>query len=239
MKKPILITLLCAGLVLVTPFTTVAQENKVSSNLSDEPDVEPKDYLFQTIIDIANNPDVKNLLEQYKYDLFKVDIDRSVYRKLFLRNPRLMVSTLFTKPSMSVEYLKKCYSKGIEITKIIGEDKLLEITENVEVAEKELFVGLNNIITKDEEISNRIAILNKMNKDIKLDTPWDFPVICTILLLIYFPLVLVADVLAFTWLGVLYSGNRLLTIIFGLCLVPLWIFFIGNVLIQELFGCWP
>jgi len=40
MKKEILITLLCASLMLVTPFTTAAQENKVTSNLKDEPDVE-------------------------------------------------------------------------------------------------------------------------------------------------------------------------------------------------------
>jgi hypothetical protein len=226
------ITILFLGLAIQPSIATVQPVEKTI-------DVEPKDYLFQTIIDIANNPNVKNLFEQNKYDSFKVDINRSVYRKLLLRNPRLFRSLIFTKPSLSVGYLNKCYNNGIEITNILGEDKAIEIAENVEVADKELFDGLNNIITKDKEISNRIAILNERYKDIKLDTPWDFPVICTILLLIYFPLVLVADVLAFTWLGILYSGNRLLTIIFGLCLVPLWIFFIGNVLIQELFGCWP
>jgi len=40
MKKEILITLLCAGLMLVTPFTTVARENKITSNISEQPDIE-------------------------------------------------------------------------------------------------------------------------------------------------------------------------------------------------------
>ena len=229
--------LLAVGITLL--FLGLAIQPSVAVQTETEIEIEPKDYLFQTIIDIANNQDVIELLKQYKYYLFEVDIDRSIYRKLIFRNPRLLFDTFFTKPSMSIEYLNRCYNYGIEITNILGEDKVIEITENIEVADNELFDGLKNIITKDEEIFNRIAILNEMNKDIKLEITWDFPVICAILLLIYFPLVLVADVLAFTWLGILYSGNRLLTVIFGLCLVPLWLFFIGNVLIQELFGCWP
>ena len=41
MKKTILITLMCATLILVTPFTTVAQENTISNNLPEKPnDVE-------------------------------------------------------------------------------------------------------------------------------------------------------------------------------------------------------
>jgi hypothetical protein len=40
-KKTILITLCCASLILVTPFTTVAQENTVSNNVPEQPkDVE-------------------------------------------------------------------------------------------------------------------------------------------------------------------------------------------------------
>jgi len=237
MKNPVLYKSLIVGVMLLFIGLSIQPSGAVQPET--EIDIEPKDYLFQTIIDITNNPEVKNLLEHYKTDLFKVDIDRSVYRKLMLRNPRLFFNILFTKPSMSVEYLNKCYNKGIEFTNIIVEDKVLEMIENVEITDTKLFDEINDIISKDEEISSRLETLKELNKDIKLDTPWDFPVICAILLLIYFPLVLVADVLAFTWLGVLYSDNLLLTIIFGLCLVPVWIFFMVNVLIQELFGCWP
>jgi len=214
-----------------------AVESITSIDITKE-EIEPDDYLFQTIIDIANNPEVKNLLKQYKSDFFKVDIDSSIYRKLLIRNPRLMFNTLFAKPSLSVDYLDKCYNNGIEITNILGEDKTLEIIENVEITDTKLLDEINDIILKDEEISNRIAILNEMNKNIKSDTPWEYPVICTILLSIYFPLVFVCDVLAFAWLEVVYSGNLLLIIIFGLCLVPLEIFFMVNVLMQELFSCW-
>jgi len=237
MKQRIICKILAVAVIIL--FLGLAIQPSVAVQPETERDIEPKDYLFQTIIDIANNPEVKNLLEKSNNDMFKVDIDRSFYCKLLLRNPRLIFNTLFTKPSMTIEYLDKCYNKGIEITNIIGEDKVIEIIENAEVTDTKLFNEINDIITNNEELSSRIETLKDMNKDIKLDTPREFPVICGILLLIYFPLVLVADILAFTWVSILYSGNRLLTIIFGLCLVPLWIFFIGNVLIQELFGCWP
>ena len=237
MKKIIVISVI--ALFIVVGFQPAfATEPIVSTDISKE-EIEPDDYLFQTIIDIANNPEVKNLLEHYKFDFFKVDIDKSVYRKLLIRDPRLMFNTLFSKSSLSVEYLDKCYNNGIEITDILGEEKVLEIIENVEITDTKLFDEIKDIILKDEEISNRIAILNEMNKYNDPDTPWEYPVICAILLLIYFPLILVCDIFAFAWLSVLYSGNLLLIIIFGLCLVPLWIFFMVNVILQELFLCWP
>jgi len=51
MKKEILITLLCAGLMLVTPFITIAQENKVSNNLPEKPDIEGLVAQIRVVID--------------------------------------------------------------------------------------------------------------------------------------------------------------------------------------------
>lgn len=224
------VILLFISLGIQPAIATVKPEKEVIIDL--------KDFLFQTIIDVANNPEVKKLFEKYDNDLFSMDIDRILYRKLILRNPKLMLNTLFTKPSMSVKYLNTCYNSGVELSDILGEDKLLETIENIEVTDTKWLDEFNNIITNDEELSSRLDTLKEMNKDIELDSSWDFSVICAILILIYFPLVLVADILAFTWLGILYSGNLLSIIIFGLCLVPVWIFFMVNVLLQELFGCW-
>ena len=176
---------ICKGLAVavILLFLGLAIQPSVAVETETEIDIEPKDYLFQTIIDISNNPDVKNLLEQYKYDLIEVDIDRSDYRKLFLRNPRLIFNILFTKPSMSVEYLNKYYNNGVEITNILGEDKALEIIENVKVTDTKLFDELNNIISKNEELTGRLETIKEMNKEINLYTQfWEnYPIICSIL----------------------------------------------------------
>jgi hypothetical protein len=157
----------------------------VQPSIATELDIEPKDYLFQTIMDIASNPEVKELFEQYDYDLFSMDIDRIVYRKLFLSNPRLTFNTLFTKPSMSVEYLDKCYNNGIEITDVLGEDKVLEVIENVEVTDSKWLDELYNIISKDEELSSRLETLKEMNNEI--NPILGFPIICSILEFLILP----------------------------------------------------
>ena len=189
--KPVWYKLLAFGVIVlfigmgVQPaIATIEQEEIIS-------DVEPKNYLFQTIIDIASNPEIKELLEKYNPDLFKVDIDRGIYRKLFLRSPRLMCNTLFTKPSISVEYLDKCYNQGIEITDIIGEDKTLEILENVEVTDIKLFDELNNIISNDEELLSRIETLKEMNNE--MNPILGYSIICSILEFLAMPWIFLLD----------------------------------------------
>jgi hypothetical protein len=89
---------------------------------------------------------------------------------------------------MSVEYLDNCYNNGIKITNIIGEDKVIETIENVEVTDTKLFDELNDIITKDEELSSRLETLKEINKEQNPD--WEYPIICLILLILIFPILL-------------------------------------------------
>jgi len=187
MKKIIIGKTLAVAVIIL--FLGLAIQPSVAVQTDTEIKIEPKDYLFQTILDIANNLEIKNLLAKYDNVLFKVDIDKSVYRKILLRNPRLLFNTLFTKSSMSLEYLNECYNKGIEITNIIGDDESLEIIENAEVTDRKLFDEFNNIITKDEELSSRLATLKEMNNALNLD--WGFPIFCSILnVLMIIPLIL-------------------------------------------------
>ena len=235
-KSPVLYKSLVVGVIVLfvgvgiqPAIATVKQETEI--------EIEPKDYLFQTIIDIANNPEVKELLEKYKYDLFKIDIDRKIYRKLFLRNPRLMFNTLFSKPSITIGYLNKCYNQGIEITKILGEDKVLEIIENVEVTDRMLFDELNDIISKDEILSGRFAILEEMNRGLKPDLPFiEDPVICGILtilgtigLLFFIPVIIFfgLSVLSFS----IFKNIQIIGYIFvDLCIISL---IIGSLLMAP------
>ncbi|UCF49411.1 MAG: hypothetical protein JSU91_06605 [Thermoplasmatales archaeon] len=218
MKQRIISRSLAVAVIIL--FLGLAIQPSVAVQPETEIDIEPKDYLFQTIIDIANNPDVKELFEQYNPDLFKFDIDRSIHRKLFLRNPRLMFNTLFTKSSLSVEYLNKCYNNGIRITNILGEDKVLEIMENVEVTDTKLFDELNYIISKDEELSGRFETLKEMNKELKTVIPFiEYLIFCAYLILIMIPL-LIVFVPSFLFAGILgkilYNFPEALDLFFNL-----------------------
>ncbi|KYK22200.1 hypothetical protein AYK21_04050 [Thermoplasmatales archaeon SG8-52-2] len=197
-----------------------------------ENDVEPKDYLFQTIIDIANNPDVKELLEQYNHQLFTSDYDyKSVYRQLLLKNPRLLYSMLFTRPSITIEYLDKCYNKGIEVTKIIGEDKALEIIEVNKITDTRVFDELNNIIMNDKELSGKIAILKVIKEESSSYTTLGyFPVFCFVLWLSMFVLILIG--LPFNYFVDSYWTDGSFPILAAICFIPYLI------LIFLLFVCW-
>jgi len=177
MKQRIICKTLAVAVIIL--FIGLAIQPSVAVQTETERDIEPKNYLFQTIIDIANNPKVKNLLEKYDNDLLNIDIDRSFYRRLFLRHPKLLFYMLFTKPSISVELLDKCYNKVIEITNILGEHIVLETIENVDITNKEFFDEIHSIISKNEEISSRLETLKEVNKEINPITPFE-DIICPI-----------------------------------------------------------
>jgi hypothetical protein len=165
-KSPFLYKTLVVGITILFLGVGIQPVVAIIEPEEDIIDVEPKDYLFQTIIDIANNPDVKNLLEQYDNDLFKVEIDRSVYRKLFLRNPRLFRSFIITKPCVTYDSLESLYKHGTKIIQIIGEDKSLDILESIYIKNKPVFEQFNGIIENDDELSGKIENLKNLKIEI-------------------------------------------------------------------------
>ena len=192
-------------------------------------DIEPKDYLFQSIIDIVNNPDVKSIFGQYNNDLFKFDIDRNVYRRILYRNPRLIFSLLSTKPFINYELLDKCYNQGFEITNILGEDKTIEILESLEINNLEMFEKLNNKITKYIDLPNKIKNLIKMNED--------NVIICSILFLIFIPGMIGVEIF-----GYIYNLNpkgTIWSIVFSPPLLLFCTIAIISLLFLGKFDCFP
>lgn len=173
--KPIVIgvTLLMIGLVI---------QPAVSTNEIKTQEVEPKEYVFESIIDIAKNPDVKNFLNNIDPDDINLDINiKGVFFKLLLKNPSIITSMLFTKPALSNKYLTSSYDLGIKISKIIGEEKSLNIVKTLMNKNPEVINDLSIIFNNNQEISQRISILGIMNNEVNPDEPFaDTPVICAI-----------------------------------------------------------
>ena len=179
-------------------FLGLAIQPSVAVQPETEIDIEPKDYLFQTIIEIANNPEVKELFEQYKPKMFNVDIDRSIYRKILFRNPRMFCSMIFTNPSISQEYLNFEYLQGNKIAEIIGEDKVLDIIKSVKLTDTKILDEINNIIRNNGELTCRYEILEEMNKKMNPARIW--PILCDILLILeFFSLIMLGIVYNFLY----------------------------------------
>ena len=99
MKKVIVLSVI-ALFICVSFQSALAVEPKLSAdNTQIEEDIEPKDYLFDTIIVIANNPEVKELFEEYGNNIYDLDYNyKGILLKILFNNPKLLFSKLFTKP---------------------------------------------------------------------------------------------------------------------------------------------
>jgi len=211
--------------VIIALFIGIAIQPGMSANSVPEEEktnVEPKDYLYQTVIDIANNPEVKDLLNQInKKNFFSNDFDsRDVILKLLFKKPGILLSTLFTIPTISYKYLNFAYHQGCEITDVIGEDKTLEIVESINITNLQIFDSLTCIVMNNTELRSRIETLEIMNNELNSDNP-PYPIICKILemivivsifILVYVPIIkshFRENSLIYRWLTSLYCMSDL------------------------------
>ncbi len=100
---------------------------------------------------------------------------------------------IFTKPSITYEYLDKIYYRGIEVTNTLGKEKTLEMIESISINNPDVLDEFNKIIMSNKNLSDRIATLEVMNKKYVSDLSWGFPIICTILVPIFNILVLIGE----------------------------------------------
>jgi len=227
MKKDMLSKTLVLGVVVL--FVCVGVQSAYAVDIPEKEEIEPKDYLFETIIAIANNPDVQELLEENKHNINNFDFDNKyIFRQLLFKNPELLSSLVFTKPKMTTQYLEKSYEQGIELVDIFGEEKGLEMLDSVELSNPELLDDLNNIIMNDEELSGRISTLSFLNNE---TNP-----ICKILFIL--GIRAIVKVIVVDWLEYLFQNIPYLKLFF---MVRSWmvlpqIFIITDLL--TLFDCW-
>jgi len=152
--------------------------------------IEPKEFLFQTIIDIANNPDVKNLIEQAKNNGALLNFNlyyRNIYRKLLFKNPNLLRLLIFTKPTITHEYLNIAYNQGCDLINELGEDRALEIIDSITITNPIFSNKLSNIIKNNDELNYKINEIKAMNCELNHRSPFEgYPIICAILLILLF-----------------------------------------------------
>ena len=179
------------GLVVgvIVLFLGVSVQPSIGAEIQDKIEVEPKDYLFQTIIDIANNPDVQELFKEYGHDIFVLNYaHETIYKQVLFKNPRLLFSMLFNKPKMTIDYLDKSFYQGVELVNIIGEDAVKGIIQSIEIINPTLLEEIITIIGANVELNNKVIKLKEMNNELSSD---EFindypPIICNLLLLSIF-----------------------------------------------------
>ena len=168
--------------IAVQPGTAKVQTNNINED--------EKDILFQTIIDIANNKDLKNLIDIEKNNGFFLDFDykfKNIYRKILFNNPGLLSSLFFTQTTITHSNLELAYGKGCELINTVGEDKALELIESIKITNPKISNGLSDILENNEKIKNKIEEIKIMNQESNPAPPFEgYPIICGILLMLTF-----------------------------------------------------
>ena len=209
----------------ITP-TNIIQEEE----LEQIEETEPKEYLFQTIIDIANNPDVNELLNQiedeWKNDNCYISWNfncKSVFQKLLLKKPNLLFSILFTEPRITHEYLESSYNRGCKVANALGEENVIEIVESVEINNPEILDELYNLIMNNEELYDKIITLGEMNEGLSINLPFsNFSIICSILLVLFSVYLIRCGIVDF--FSILFHDNPIILVIFDLLWFKNWVF---------------
>ncbi len=226
MKKDILRKALVIGVVVL--FIGIGGQSVFAVDIPEKEEIEPKDYLFETIVAIANNPDVQNLFEEYKNNINLEYNNRYIFRQLLFKNPELLCSMVFTKTKTTTPYLDKSYDQGIELIDIYGEEKTLEILDSVKLKNPEILDDLNNIVMNDKELYDRISKLSFLNNE---TNP-----ICYALVILGIRAII--KWISVDWLEFLFRNVQYLELFFmaRAWLVIPQIFIIGDLL--NVFDCW-
>jgi len=222
MNKKILIgSILAVVLLTLVSFSNVvgyntiktSQEELIESEYSFD---ECKDYLFQTIVEISDNPDIKEIImSNYKPQ-------RTILP--FRRN----------NMDLKVEHLELLYELGLKIIDRLDKDKVEKLIEDIEIEKTEYLDEIDSIIMVNDELRERIYTLTEMNGyKLSWDGLRENPVICIILLVTLlafgsislFPLIIAQSCII--------SGNWLPAMIVGLIFSP---FILTTIIIFLLFA---
>jgi len=202
-KRPLIGVSICAVVLLILASLTnvVGYQAVQSSNQKViEDEVDQKELLFQTILDIASNREIQKVLL------------KSQLNKDGFFNPDLKFS-IFDTPILTKIQLKQMYSIGLMFSKTISKSKIHSMLEHYQLNNQWVQKEITAIIEKDATIKGELTQLSTSKCNCGNNsgvTIWHFPVICTILAIMLFFLTFIVLYLhvgyyIFTIIGTLFS----------------------------------
>ncbi|VVB60998.1 Uncharacterised protein [uncultured archaeon] len=185
MKKNLLIKLSIIAVVLlvlgsltnVIGYQTVLSSNEKTINQ----EVDQKELLFQTIVDMVNNKEIRGIILKSQITSWK----------FFDSNVRFSV---FKNPVLTKNQLKQMYLIGLLLSKIISKSQIHSMFEQYQPNSQGMQKEISAIIEKNIKLNAKIIQLSNSNCNCENEntTQWDFPIICLLL----FPLVVACTIAA-------------------------------------------
>jgi hypothetical protein len=130
-----------------------------------------KELLFQTIVDIANNREVQEII-------LKSQINREGFFNLE------GISSMFTLHVFTKRFLNATYSTGLILARILSKSKIHSLCELYQMSNQVIYKKIIEIIEKNTALSEEIGQLSISQchcGDVLGVTGWSYPILCAIL----------------------------------------------------------
>ena len=115
-------------------------------------EVDQKELLFQTIVDMANNKEIQRII-------LKAQINREIFP-----TPDAILP-LFNNPVLTKNQLKHMYFIGLMLSKIISKSKIHSLLEKYQVSNQEMHKEITAVISKDAILNGEMTQLSNLNCD--------------------------------------------------------------------------
>jgi len=196
-KYPLIGVSICAVVLLVlgslsnvVGYQTVQVSNQAVINN----EVNQKELLFQTIVDIANNKEIQRVI--LKFQMSKGIFPTSEF------------------PVVTKNQLKMMYFIGLILSKVISKSRMQSIVGKYQFNNQDIQKEISAVIEKDATLKGEITQLQNSECDCENNdaTSWNFPVLCLILYAIV-SFIFIADIFGLNfnnlYFFVEYIGNQL------------------------------
>ena len=170
-KYPLIGVSICAVVLLILgSFTNVVGYQTVQSSnqniISEE--INQKELLFQTIVDIANNKEIQRVI-------LKSQISKGIF-------------PVSNTPVVTKQQVRQMYFIGMILSKVISKSKIHSLVEQYKLNNQGMQKEITAVIEKDAILKEEMMELSNLKCDCGNDKTmnWSFPVLCMLL----FPLVI-------------------------------------------------
>jgi hypothetical protein len=169
-KKPLIgvsiiavVLLVLGSLSNVVGYQTIQSSNQKIIN----EEVNQRELLFQTIVDIANNKEIQRIIIK----------SQMTSGEFFGSNAKLPAP-------VTKKQLRQMYLIGLMLSKIISKSRIHSLLEPYQVSNQEMQKEITAIIEKDATLNAEITQLSNLECDCENEntTTWFFPVLCMLLL---------------------------------------------------------
>jgi hypothetical protein len=227
-KYPLIGVSICAVVLLVLGSLTnvVGYQSVQSSNqkiINEE--VNQKELLFQTIVDIVNNKEIQQII-------LKSQLSKEGFFNLSVRFP------VFSNPVLTKNQLKQMYLIGMMLSKFINKSKIHSIIQQYQLSNSGTQQGISAVINKDATLNEEITQLSALNCDCNNDNYKEKVIpgnICIILFCIFLTILAPSYILS-----VIFHNTPLLWLIVAI-LIELPSFLVAMCclfLMAFVFNCW-